>query len=267
MTIYSNSDPVKDQSYMAITGFQISNNATTPNTKIDVAAGLCRDQTNTFDINLGNWFGSVPSPASANVSSTINAAVNGALGLDTGALAASKVYYVHAIFDVSGQLPPSLVLSLSRIAPLLPAGYSNFRWIGQRATDSSVHFLLGYDSGQNSERQFVFDASQATSVTAGTSATYAAIDISALVPAIDQLPVLFRANWTANAAADSFNMQGGNAVGDQWSLIASAAGGTAHTIGFGYVNSQLVSSVPKVNYKVSAVGGVAINISGFNYSL
>lgn len=268
MTVFSNSDPISNQAYLTVNGLTISNNATTPNSKIDISAGLCRDQTNTFDINLGNWFGEVPvAPPAINASTTINALVNGALGLDTGTFAASKVYYVHVIFDASGVKVPSALISLSRTAPLLPAGYSNFRWIGQMVTDSSTHFLLGYNSGLNSDRVFVFDAPQATSVTAGTSATYAAISLAALVPNLDQVPVLFRANWTANAAADTFNMQGGNATGDQWSLIAPVAGGTAHTIGFGVVNSQLVAGVPTVNYKVSAVGGVAINVAGYSYSL
>ncbi len=268
MTVFSNSDPVANQSYLAVTGLQISNNSTTPNSKIDISAGLCRDVTNTFDINLGNWYGAVPTATiTANTSTTINAAVNGALGLDTGTFAASKIYYVHVIFDATGKNAPSALISLSRTAPLLPAGYSNFRWLGQMITDSSIHFLPGYNSGQNSERVFVFDAPQATSVTAGTSATYAAISLAALVPNVDQLQVLFRANWTANAAADTFNMQGGNATGDQWSLISQVAGGTAHTIGFGTVNSQLVATVPTVNYKVSAAGGVAINVAGFSYSL
>lgn len=268
MTIYSAQDQVSNQRYIDINGMLISNNATTPNTKIDVSAGLCGDVSNSFDINLGNWYGSVPVPANANVVSTIDATLNGALGLDQGSLAASKVYYVHVIFDISGQLLPSVMISLSKSAPLLPAGYSNFRWIGQMMTDSSSHFLLGYNSGQNRERVWVYDAPQATSVTAGTSATYAPIDLSALVPnGIAQLPVLFRVNWTANAAGDTFNMQGVNATGDQWTLIAPAAGGTAHTVGFGIVNAQISSSLPKVNYKVSAVGGVAINVAGFSYSL
>lgn len=268
MTVYSSLVPVSNQGSLYVSGFLITNNATTPNTKIDVSAGLCRDSTDTYDINLGNWYGSVSvAPPTLNASFTINAAVNGALGLDTGTFAASKVYYVHAIFDNTLNNSPSVLISLSRTAPTLPSGYSNFRWIGQMVTDSSTHFLLGYNYGQNSDRSFVYDSPQATSVTAGTSATYAAIVLTTLVPTIDQTPVLFRANWTANAAGDTFNMQGGNATGDQWSMIAPVAGGTAHTLGFGYAMSQLVAGVATSNYKVSAVGGVAINVAGFSYSL
>ncbi len=268
MTIYSPLDPVANQGMLYVNGLQISNNATTPNTKIDIAPGLCRDSTDTFDINLGNWYGAVPTATiTANTTTTINAATSGALGLDTGTFAASKVYYVHVIFDNTMNLAPSALISLSRTAPTLPAGYSNFRWIGQMMTDASTHFLLGYNYGQNSDRTFVYDSPQATSVTAGTSATYAAIVLTTLVPTIDQTPVLFKADWTANAAGDTFNMQGGNATGDQWTMIAPVAGGTAHTVGFGTVMSQLVAGVATSNYKVSAVGGVAINVAGFSYSL
>jgi hypothetical protein len=241
--------------YLSIYSLPVTNNATTPNTKIDVGTGVCRDSTDVYDmINAA--------------SVTINAANNGLNGLDTGSLAASTLYYVHLISDPVSGLTTGAMISLSATAPLMPFGYGAFRVIGFMVTDGSTHFLKCYNSGTQNARVFTYDSPQATSVTAGTSATYAAIDLSALVPAnLDNLPVLFRANWTANAAADTFNMHGGNSTGDQWSLISAVAGGTAHTVANGVVLSQLVSSVPKVEYKVSAVGGVAINVCGFAYYL
>lgn len=284
MTVFSTSDPISNQPYLAINGFLISNDVTTPNTLLDVGPGLCRDTTNTFDINLGNWFGETPTSTSgtyningfqstpgaitANNTTVINAAVNGVNGLDTGTFAAAKVYYVHVIFDQTGNNAPACIISLSRTAPTLPAGYSTWRWIGQATTAAGgATFVLGYWQGLENERIFTYDAPIATSVTAGTSATYAAINLSTLVPNQDNLPVWFRANWTANAAADTFNMQGGNSTGDAFTLIAPVAGSTAHTVGFGQVLSQLVATVPTVNYKVSAVGGVAINVARYGYSL
>lgn len=250
-----------------INEMKISNNATTPNTKFDVSAGICRDSTDTFDINLGN-FNNFQNGQAANSVTTVDTGVTGINGLDTGVLVASKVYYVYAVSDpVSANATGVMAsLALPSVGPLMPFGYSAFRLIGYMVTDGSVHFLKCYNSGNQNARIFTYDAPQATSVTAGTSATYAAINLVTLVPAnADNLPVLFKADWTANAAANTFNMQGGNATGDEWTMIAPVAGGTAHTVGFGQVLSQLVAAVPTSNYKVSAVGGVAINVVGFNY--
>jgi hypothetical protein len=267
MSSFDNAVPIVNQPFYYINEMQIKNNATTPNTKFDIGAGICRDSTNTYDINLGNFNGQNNS-GTANSSTTVNAAVNGLNGLDTGSLGASKLYYVYVVADAVNGNATGVMCSLASVAsggPLLPFGYNIFRLIGYMFTDGSSHFLLGYNSGNGNARRFTYDAYRATSVTAGTSATYAAIDLSALVPPVNQLPVRFEINWTANAAADVFNMQGANATGDQWTVIAPVAGATAHTVAFGDVLAQLVTGAPKVNYKVSAVGGVAINVASFNY--
>lgn len=266
MTSFDNAVPIVSQPFLYINGGSVSNNSTTPNTKIDVGACICRDSTNTYDINLGNYLGMTNS-GTANASTTINAATTGLNALDTGSFAASTVYKVFIVGDaVSGNTTGAMIsIAAATTGPLMPFGYNVFRHVGYAVSDGSTHFLAFYSSGNSNARVFTYDAPLATSVTTGTSATYAAIDLTALVPKVTNTPVLFKANWTANAAADTFNMQGGNGTGDQWSLIAPVAGGTAHTVAFGTVLSQLVASVPTSNYKVSAVGGVAINVAAFNF--
>lgn len=266
MTSFDNSVPIVNQPFLYINDIKVSNNATTPNTKLDVTAGICRDSTNTFDINIGNFNGQNNS-GTANATTTINAATTGLNALDTGTFAASTVYKVFIVGDaVSGNATGAMIsTATAATGPLMPFGYNVFRHVGYAVTDSSAHFLLFYQSGNNNYRKFTYDSPQATSVTAGTSATYAAIVLTTLVPTVDNIPVLFRANWTANAAADTFNMNGGNSTGDAWSLISQVAGGTAHTIGFGTVLSQLVAGVATSQYKVSAVGGVAINVAAFDF--
>lgn len=246
--------PVENQPFLYINGLVVSNNATTPNTKVNLASGQARDVNDVMDINLLTAV-------------VIDTAVIGDInGLDQGVLLASRLYAVYVIGDSTNKHQPAGLISLSaNSVPLMPFGYDSYRKVGYAVTDSSVHFLKAYISGNNNARRFTYDSPIATSVTAGTSATYAAIDLSNMVPAVDQTPVTFRANWTANAAADTFNMQGGNGTGDQWSLISQVAGATAHTIGFGVVLSQLVTAVPTSNYKVSAVGGVAINVAAFEF--
>jgi hypothetical protein len=71
---------------------------------------------------------------------------------------------------------------------------------------------------------------------------------------------------TQLTAADVLNMQGVNATGDAIKVIAPVAGATAHTFGYALVNAQLSSSLPKINYKVSA-GTVALNVAGFTVAV
>jgi hypothetical protein len=80
--------------FLYINEMKITNNATTPNTKFDISAGICRDSTDTYDINLGN-FNNFQNGQTANSSTTVDATVNGVNGLDTGSLAASSVYKVY----------------------------------------------------------------------------------------------------------------------------------------------------------------------------
>jgi hypothetical protein len=141
-----------------------------------------------------------------------------------------------------------------------------WRAIGYVRTDASVHFLLGYWYGNANDRLFTYDVPIATAVTAGASATYAAVTLATFVPALPNLPVLIEANWTANAANDTLALQGFAAVGDTVKYIAPVAGATAHTIVRDYVNAQLDSGVPKINYKVSAAA-VALNVAGYQYSI
>lgn len=246
--------PVEQLPFLYVNGLIVSNDATTPNTKVDLSAGRCRDSNDVMDIVLS---------AAVVIDTAVIGDVN---GLDQGVLEASKVYAVYAIADSSNKKQPAGLISLaSNSAPLMPFGYDSYRIVGYAVTDGSVHFLKAYISGNNNARRLVFDAPQATSVTAGTSATYAAIVLTALVAPVDNLNVLFKADWTANAAADTFNMQPYGATGDAWTLIAPVAGGTAHTVGFGNVLAKLNSAAPTVNYKVSAVGGVAINVAAFDF--
>lgn len=266
MTSFDNAVPIVNQPFLYMNEMKITNDATTPNSKFNISAGICRDSTNTYDINLGNFNGQNNS-GTANSSTTVNCLNNGINGLDTGSLAASSVYKVYVVGDaVSGNATGVMAsLAVPTVGPLLPFGYNIYRLIGYMFTGGASTFLLGYNSGNNNARRFTYDAPRATSVTAGTSATYAAINLSTLVPLVDNILVRFKADWTANAANDSFNMQGGNSTGDAWTMLAPVAGATAHTIGFGDVLSQLVAGVPTSNYKVSAVGGVAINVAAFNY--
>jgi hypothetical protein len=159
-------EQITNQPFLYVNNMQISNNATTPNTKIDVAAGQCRDSGNAYDIECD--------------AATINAAVTGANGLDTGSLANSTWYAIHAIGDSTNTNDGAFLLSTSRTAPALPRGYDVFRHIGWALTDGSAHFLKYFIYGNGNSRKYFWDA--VVQVVSGTSTTFAAVPLTTAVP-------------------------------------------------------------------------------------
>jgi len=197
---------------------------------------------------------------------TINAATNGINGLDTSVLVLSTLYAVYVVGDSTQNNAAGAVLSANLSSPLLPVGYDMYRLVGYVRTDASVHFLKGYWSGSSNERTFVYDVPIATAITAGSSATYAAVTLTTFVPAVQNVLVNLEINWTANAAGDTLALQPFAAVGDTAKYIAGVAGASAHTLVREYLMAQLDSGAPKMNYKVSA-GTVALNVAGYKYTI
>jgi hypothetical protein len=71
---------------------------------------------------------------------TMNSAINGTGGLDTGALVAATIYYVYAVVHQTTFLP-SLVASLaaSSVGPSMPSGYGTaYKFVGEFYTDGSA---------------------------------------------------------------------------------------------------------------------------------
>ena len=111
-----------------INGFILSNDATAPNTVLDIAVGQCIDSTNAKGIVLASAL--TKSLASNWVSGTGNG------GLDTGTKATSTWYHVFIILNAtSGAV--DVLFSTSATNPLLPTGYTYFRRIGSIYTNSS----------------------------------------------------------------------------------------------------------------------------------
>jgi len=240
-------------------GLGISNNVALPLVKLDVAAGSCLDSTGTFQIGLSS-------------SVTISIANNGLNGLDTGTIAASTMYAVYLVADPVTQQASGCMLSLaSNSVPLLPFGYSAYALIGYVAIDASSHILPGYWSDNDSARRlFVYDAIQATAITAGSSSTYANVNLISLVPNVNNTLVKVYTDFNANAAADVLGLQAGNATGDEMLIIAPVAGSSAHTATMSEILAQPVTissvSSPVINYKVSA-GTVAVDVAGYYFDL
>lgn len=233
-------------------GLGISNDATTPNTKLDVAAGSCLDSTGTFQLTL-------TAPV------VINAANTGLNGLDTGTFAASTVYKVFLVCDPVTLQAAGAMISTSA-TPLLPFGYSAYALIGYATTDASVHFLAGYWSDNDSARRtFTYDA-PIIALSAGAQTSYTGVALTAFVPPVANTSVSMYMLFAANAAGNTANLQGYNSTGDQVSLIAPVATGVANTTEIVNVLAQLNSAAPSIKYKVAA-GALSLYVSGYTFDL
>lgn len=266
-TLYENAVPIVNLPFFYINGAVLKNDATTPNTVLNLSAGIMRDNTNTYDMNIGNYNGQVNPNASANVSTSINCAVNGLNGLDTGSLGVSKVYYIYVVSDPVSGMPSGAIASLAApsVGPLMPFGYSAYRHVAYAVTDSSSHFLLFWQSGQNSSRLFTYDAPISVGTT-NASATYADIDLTKFVPLVDNTPVSIAYDFVPNADGDSFEMHGANSTGDQVSIIAPTA--AKHVGANAIVLAQTKSAKPQISYKTAAaIGSLALLVAGFYFNI
>lgn len=240
-------------------GLQISNDVTTPNTKLDISAGSIRDSSDTYQIIT-------------TTSTVINAATNGLNGLDTGTLAASKVYAVYMVSDPVTANPTGAMISLtyppgSTLGPLMPFGYSAYALIGYIATDASVHFLPGLWTNTNTgDRLFMYDAPQATAVTAGASATYANVNLIALVPNVDVNPTWISTAFTPAAASNVLALQPASGTGDAVRITGQVSAVVASSNSLVLAQRITITAVvsPAINYKVSG-GTVAVNVAGYQF--
>lgn len=244
--------PVVNAGMLYINGMNISNNATTPNTLLDVAAGSCRNSTNVNDIVISSTV-------------TINTAAVGVNGLDTGTLAASTLYAVYAIGSSANQIgsgqpysafPGAAILSASFTAPVLPQGYDMYRRIGAIRINGSSNIVKFYQSGAGSARHMYYDVALATAITAGASATYVNVDLTGLMPNI-ATDANFLTVFTPTAGGNTVNLSvsGVGAVGQ-----AVMSGSVAAVAKTGVLSCPVLAT--GVYYKVTG-SATAISVAGY----
>jgi len=230
-------EPIVNLPSLYINGLTIKNNATTPNTKVDVALGQCRDSSNVYDISLA-----------AGV--TINAAVNGANGLDAGSLAASTFYAVFVIADPSGFNSPVCLMSLSWTAPTLPFGYGILRRIGAVLTDGSSHILKFYQEvSSNSQVRYMQYDAPISVLSGGVQTSYTAIDLSVAVPLTNFGRVTIYSAYTPNTAGNNAKYQPTGATAD-WHIQTGQVATKISDSQF-RILPLVASSKPEISYKVT----------------
>lgn len=266
-TLYDNAVPIVNLPFFYINGAVVSTDSS-HTSQLDLSAGIMRDSTNTYDMNIGNFNGQVNPSATANVTTVINCAVTGLNGLDTGSLGVSKVYYVYVVSDPVSGNPSGAMASLAApaVGPLMPYGYSAFRHVGFAVTSSGSVFLSAYTFGVNSARQFMYDAPISVGTTS-TSASYAAIDLTKFVPLINNLPVWLDCAITPGTAGDTLKLQPGNGTGDAVTITGQVMSQIYTEQVLVLAQNTAISTVqsPTINYKNSGTDTIAILVGGFNF--
>jgi hypothetical protein len=185
-------------------------------TTFQVGAGQVRDSTNTFDIVIGantyaNTNAESGSPATS-AAVTVNLAVTGINGVDTGTIAASKSYSVFAVGSSTGQVSGGAVISL--VAPTgtpnLPLNCDCYRYIGSISTDGSSQVRKFIQTGSQSLRTMWFDPGTGPGTngvvipSSGTAGSTTYVNVGVFTTLIPQtaLEVLLKVALTPNAAND-----------------------------------------------------------------
>jgi hypothetical protein len=219
MTAIPISTPIVNAGTMYINGLQLSWESIT---QVNVFPGAARNFSDVnFDATNANYTNEadivlpvLPYTTQYNgnlPAIVINAALQGAGGLDIGALVADTLYAVYVIGDSYGINPTSAILSLSFDAPSLPGevqgGYDMYRRIGAVLTDGGGHILPFYQTTNvnGTDRTMYYDA-QIPVLTAGTSAAYAAVSLAAFMPA-QATNVTLEVELTPTAAGDAINFR------------------------------------------------------------
>ncbi len=229
--------PIVNQSFLYAYGLTLSWGS---NTTLSVAAGQARDSNNVIDM-------------ATTAATTINAAVNGINGLDTGTFAASTWYYVYMVGDSTNYSSAGFVISLSATVPTLPTGYDSYRRIGCALSDGSTHFLKFTQTGNATTRDYMWDSTISV-LSGGTSATLALVTLTAGVPPLANLPVTFQVSFTPATANDYVSLA---TPGSSATLLPNLSGVVAAKIQTGQLTqvSGISSSVAKIQYINSAASG------------
>lgn len=236
-------------------------------TTLTVTAGSCRNSTNVDDIRVGlalnvaaTQTGTEPVDAGTG-SVTINGAANGAAGLDTGALANNTFYAVYAIGDSFGNNPGSAIISADLDSPLLPGGYNMSFRIGYVKTDGSAEFLPFRQDGVGLDRWMWYDAPIATDITAGASATYAAVDASDGLPASTPTMVNWYCAFTPTAGDDTLVLAPGTSTSTLG--YATLSGSVAAVVKTGNLICPTDSpNTDAIDYKVTG-SATAISVAAY----
>ncbi len=223
-----------------VEGLSISPNSATPASKVDILSGKCCNDTGSNDILIS-------------ATKTIDMAVSGLNGLDTGTETADTWYAIHLIGDSAGVNPSGGIFSLSATAPTLPSGYDVFRRIGWAHNDASSNFLKFTQSGKGSNRTVWYDMKRADVriLNGGTATSFTSVDCSAFVPSTaTDIKILAHFKTGASGAIGDmmeFRLPGSTVTNPLFSFRAPVVSNTTHRTQF----QIMLSDTQTTEYAVS----------------
>lgn len=234
-------------------------------TTMSVSAGKCSNSSNVNDISVGlpqnvaaTQTGTEPVPAGSGAV-TINTAANGAGGLDIGSMANNTFYAVYAIGDSYGENDGSALISANLSQPLLPSGYDMYFRIGFIKSDGSAAILPFRQDGCGLDRWMWYDAPIATGITNGSSATYAAVDCSASLPAATPTMVNFYCVFTPTGTNDKLVLVPGTSTS---TLGYATLSGTGAGVTGNLVCPTDAPVTDAIDYKVTG-SATAISVAAY----
>ena len=159
-----------------LTGVTLSNDSGTPNSKLDIAAGVAADSTNAQMITIGAF---VKSTAGAWVSGTGND------GMGNGLTIADSTWY-HVCLAYNGGTP-DVWFDTSAVCANVPSGLSGtlFRRIGSFETNSSAQIFAFNQTGDRFDRALpVLEYQGTPGVTTAASLSFSGVPTGVVVTAI-----------------------------------------------------------------------------------
>lgn len=241
-----------------INGAVISTDPTTPDTKFNVSSGIMRDQSNTLDLDLGNYL-------VTDTVTVVNPAVVGLNGIDVGTQQASKAYYVYVIADTSGANPTGVVMSLAApaVGPVMPYQYNAYRHIGFVHTGNTNVFIWANWFGTGNARKLFYYAPAQTTVSAGNATSFTPFSLATLIPPI-QTSATFLAVLTPSAASRAADLTIFGGANPQLSVSGQVT--SVPIAGQGDVTVLLNSGAPTISYRVSnSADAVSIKLVSYDF--
>jgi hypothetical protein len=236
-------------------GLGLSNDGTTPNTIIDIAAGVC----------CSDDYSTLMKTAALTKTTGAWAVGSGNGGLDTGSVAASTWYHVF-IIERTDTLVVDALISLSATAPTLPTNYTKQRRIGSIKTDGSSH-IIGFVQVGDDFRWSVAATTDVNATNPGTSAVTRTLTVptgvvvlacmNVLVAAITSSTIyaLLTALTDTDRAATGFDVTVG-ASGSSGSNIQVAAPARIYTNTSAQIRSRLSASGASDVFAIGTTGWI-----------
>lgn len=233
-------------------------------THISIGVGHARDSTNVNDIyNFGTNNGT-GNPITAATALTINAAVNGANGLDTGALGNNLFYAILVIGDSSNYNPTAGMLSLSATAPALPLGYDMFRRVGFVKTSGAAALLAFWMDGANSARRIMWYDAPISVLAATAAAAFTAQSLAVAVPvAVGQTTVILQADLLPNVAAEFVELRPTGSAAAAGNVKMSGDVAAVHHFDQLHCIAAVSAGALSIDWITDAASTVALTVSGY----